>query len=137
MSDTYKEIEPWEYAGLKSYVAHEPQVKGYLEGYAAALADVMYRMTGESSCGKSYDPMKVKDGFMFSYAFDMKDGGRKHPLSDYDTIGDIQETLISETLDWVKDGPDKEIEFDQDNGFDIEAVLKSLTSREWKEWQNE
>lgn len=99
----FDEIKPHEYSNLKSYMAMEPQGKGYLEGYAKALSDVMWGMTGDSPCNKSYDPMLVQDGYMYSYTFDMKDGGRRHKLSDYKDFGEIKETLLYEALDWIID----------------------------------
>jgi hypothetical protein len=103
MESPFKDIYPYEYSGLRSYTAAEPQVKGYIEGYAAALADVMRYYTSDSSCGKHYDPMQISNGIMHSYAFDMKDGGRHHPLSDYKDVGDIKQTLLKEAVEWIDD----------------------------------
>ena len=47
--------------------------KDYLKGYAQALQDLMFKMTGENTCAKSYDPIDFSDGKIHSYAFDMKD----------------------------------------------------------------
>jgi len=72
----------------------------YLEGYAAALQDILRRITGENTCGKSYDPMMIDcDGtIMRSYAFNLNDGGRKHFVSDYESIDEICSTLKEETF---------------------------------------
>ena len=94
---------PYDYDDLPSHYVADPRVKGFVEGYAKALAAMMGSLTGDSPCGKSYDPLMVGEGELHSYAFDMKDGGRHHPLEDYDTVGDIMEILLKEALDWVKD----------------------------------
>jgi hypothetical protein len=77
-----------------------PKEAAYVEGYAAALQDVMQELTGSNTCDKSYDPLTVElqGTLMRSYAYDMKDGGREHPVSDYDSIEDICKTLSSEVL---------------------------------------
>lgn len=75
----------------------------FIEGYAMACADLMYKMAGDSPCSKSYDPMTIEGGAMHSYAFDMKDGGRHHQISDYKDVGEILHTLLDEALDWIKD----------------------------------
>ena len=74
-----------------------------IEGYALGLAHMMYRLDGDSPCGKSYDPMRIEHPHLaHSYAFDMKDGGRHHDLSDYKDIGEIMDVLLEEAIDWVK-----------------------------------
>lgn len=69
----------------------------YLKGYAQALQDFMFKMTGENTCGKSYDPISFSNGIIHSYAFNMKDGGRHHPLKDYKDIEEIKSLLLSDT----------------------------------------
>lgn len=75
----------------------------FIEGYAMALSDVIYHLTGESICGKSYDPMLIEGNTAHSYAFDMKDGGRHHDLSKYKNVGDILQTLLDETILTIKE----------------------------------
>lgn len=77
----------------------------YIEGYAAALQDIMMVMTGENGCSKSYDPMTVSaDGkTLHSYAFDLRDGGRHHPVSDYENIEDIKTQMLRETEVWLRE----------------------------------
>ena len=75
----------------------------YLKGYAQALQDIMLRMTGDNGCAKSYDPIDFSDGKIHSYAFDMKDGGRHHPLGDYKDIEDIKECMAKEAEEWLQD----------------------------------
>jgi hypothetical protein len=69
----------------------------FLEGYSAALQDIEYRMTGDNGCSKAYDPMKCEEEIMHSYAFNMKDGGRHHPVKDYEDLEDIKRILLNET----------------------------------------
>ena len=76
----------------------------YLKGYAQALQDIMRRMTGDNTCAKSYDPIDFSEGKIHSYAFDMKDGGRHHPLSDYKDLEDIKECMAKEAEEWLLDG---------------------------------
>jgi len=77
--------------------------KGYIEGYAAACVDILGKLTGEKMSHKIYDPLTVNlaDQIMRSYAFNMKDGGRSHPLSDYEDIEEVCDTLLQETFDVI------------------------------------
>ncbi len=78
-----------------------------LEGYALGLAHMMYRLNGDNPYSKGYNPMRVVHPHLaFSYAFDMKDGGLQHDLSDYKDIGEIMDVLLQEAVDWVR--PDEE-----------------------------
>jgi len=74
--------------------------KSLIEGYAAALQDIMKEITGANDCAKSYDPLTVSDDgkIMHSYAFDMKDGGRHHMVTQYKTVEDIKKTLLNEAV---------------------------------------
>jgi len=74
-----------------------------IEGYALALDHVIFKLTGESPSAKSYDPMRIEGNVMHSYAFNMKDGGRHHPVEDYQSVGEILDCLLSETIDYVKE----------------------------------
>jgi len=71
----------------------------YIEGYAAALVDLNFEITGEYPMGKSYDPMTVDGNTMHSYVFDMKDGGRHHPARDYKDLEEIKEVLLKEAAE--------------------------------------
>lgn len=73
---------------------------GFIEGFAAACASISAALTDYPDCGKSYDPMRVslERGMMHSYVFNMKDGGRGHPLVEYATFREIADVLIDETL---------------------------------------
>src|SRR4051794_13961263 len=82
---------------------------GFIEGYAAACEDIRRELTGEGGSGKSYDPMRVcldRDD-MDSYAFDMKDGGRHHPLSDYSDLQEVADVLLRETLAWIHEADEE------------------------------
>jgi hypothetical protein len=85
--------------------ALSPNESRYIEGYAAALQDIIMSLTGENGCAKSYDPMTVESSgeVMHSYAFYMCDGGRHHMVSDYVDIADIKETLLRESETWIRD----------------------------------
>jgi hypothetical protein len=76
-----------------------PDQQRFIEGYAAALQDLEYKITGDNSCSKSYDPMKCESEVMHSYAFNMKDGGRHHPVKDYENVREILDTLLDEATD--------------------------------------
>ena len=75
----------------------------YLKGYAQALQDIMLKLTGENTCGKSYDPIEFDNTYIHSYAFDLKDGGRHHPLSDYNSIEEITNIMLNESVKFIKD----------------------------------
>lgn len=76
----------------------------FIEGYAKALDDMMLAMTGDSPSAKSYDPMTIEGAVMHSYAFNMKDGGRHHPVTDYASVSEICGLLCDEAVDWVRNG---------------------------------
>ena len=84
---------------------------GFVEGFAAALERIYQWETGDHRSGKSYDPMTVSsDGMtMHSYAFDMKDGGRHHPVSDYESVDEIADVLFTETCVDIGDGNDEKV----------------------------
>ena len=73
--------------------------KHHLEGYALGLTDLVRKVTYNSMCSKSYDPMTIDDVEMHSYAFNLKDGGRHHPLSDYENIKEIKDLMLKEAAD--------------------------------------
>lgn len=76
----------------------------YLEGYAKALDSLIVKLTGSSYSAKRYDPLTVQDNgtIMASYAFDMKDGGRAHPVADYASFEEILEVLSNEAFVKIK-----------------------------------
>ena len=76
--------------------------KDYLRGYANALQHFMFKLTGDNSCGKHYDPIDFSEGKIHSYAFDLKDGGRHHPLSDYSSVNEITDLMLKEAEEWYK-----------------------------------
>jgi hypothetical protein len=77
--------------------------KQYLKGYARALQDIMTELTGDNTCGKHYDPIDFSDDKILSYAFDLKDGGRHHPLSDYDSVDEVCALMLKEIVEHCKD----------------------------------
>lgn len=82
---------------------------GFIEGFASACASMSYALCGYPDCGKSYDPMTVclRRGQMSSYVFNMKDGGRGHPLVDYASYREIADVLLAETIeDMTQDAAD-------------------------------
>ena len=74
----------------------------YLKGYAMAIQSIMAELTGENSCAKSYDPIQIDDDTIHSYAFDLKDGGRHHPLSDYNSLEEITDLMLEQGVQWCK-----------------------------------
>jgi len=74
------------------------QEQYYILGYAMALQDVLEKITGENNCAKRYDPITFESDYILSYAFDLKTGGRKHPLSDFQDIDDIANTMLEEVV---------------------------------------
>jgi hypothetical protein len=78
--------------------------KGYIEGYFRGLADLMSQLTGESPCSKHYDPATVDsyENMILSYAFDLKEGGRRHRLSLFSDRDDLLHTALDEAVEWIK-----------------------------------
>lgn len=78
---------------------------GYIEGFAAACDRMILNLTGDSFSGKSYDPATVdlRSATIHSYAFNLKDGGRHHPLADYESIAEICGFMANEALEAIKD----------------------------------
>jgi hypothetical protein len=87
----------------KNLEALTPSQQRFLEGYAAALQDLQLALTGDNFCSKHYDPMTCEATIIHSYAFNMKDGGRHHEVSDYESLEEIQKTLMEETLTAIKE----------------------------------
>ena len=74
-----------------------------IEGYALACTDLIWKLTGDSPCSKTYDPMVINGMKAHSYAFNMKDHGRHHDLTLYENVGEILEDLLKETTEWLED----------------------------------
>jgi len=92
--------------------------KDYIKGYAEALQDLMFKTTGSNTCGKWYDPVDFKDDFILSYAFNLKDGGRRHPLSDYKNVKEITDIMLKESFSDIKS--------------EIEIKYSKFTTMMWK-----
>ena len=73
----------------------------HLEGYAAALQDILYQLTGDNSNSKSYDPMKVDGETIHSYAFNLKSGGRHHRVGDFESVEEIKKIMLEEVAEEI------------------------------------
>ena len=73
----------------------------FIEGYAKALWDLSLAFDWIDVHRKSYDPMTIEDGTMHSYVFNMKDGGRHHPISQYKDKDEVCNILLEEAITWV------------------------------------
>lgn len=73
----------------------------FIEGYAAALWSLALVFDWVDGHCKSYDPMTIKSGTMHSYVFDMRDGVRHHPMSDYKDKEEICNVLLEEAITWI------------------------------------
>lgn len=80
-----------------------PETVGFMEGAAYMAAMLMTKLSGDSPSGKSYDPLTVDvdSGIMLSYAFDLKNGGRQHPLGDYEVVSEVVDCIFNEAVDWI------------------------------------
>lgn len=77
--------------------------KEFIKGYATALQDLMLKLTGSNGNSKDYDPCDFYDDeILHSYAFELKDGGRRHPLSDYKDIDEIKALMLYEAEEWCR-----------------------------------
>lgn len=75
----------------------------YLRGYATAMQDIMWSITGYNTMGKHYDPMSFTEDQILSYAFDLKNGNRSHPLCDFESVREITELMRKETKEFIQD----------------------------------
>lgn len=74
----------------------------HLEGYAAALQDILFELTGDNCNSKSYDPMKIDGETIHSYAFNLKSGGRHHDLSDFESVEELKKIMLEEIVYEIK-----------------------------------
>ncbi len=82
--------------------------KEFVRGYASALQDIMLKLTGTNGCSKSYDPCTFdNNNTLHSYAFDLKDGGRRHLLSNYKDVNELTQLMLKEAVEWCKSLPIK------------------------------
>jgi hypothetical protein len=77
--------------------------KYFLKGYAEAIQDMLYKLTCENTCAKSYDPIDFDKTTIHSYAFNLKDGGRHHPLSDYESVQEVCNLMVTEAEEIIKE----------------------------------
>lgn len=73
----------------------------FVEGYAAALWHLALAFNWVDDGCKSYDPMTIESETMHSYVFDMKDGGRHHPIAEYKNREEICNVLLEDAITWV------------------------------------
>ena len=66
------------------------------------MQDVLKVFTGDNGISKHYDPIDFDDTYIHSYAFDLRDGGRHHPLNDYKDICDLISVMLNEVCDEIK-----------------------------------
>lgn len=78
------------------------QEEQYIKGYAQALQDVLRELTGINGISKHYDPISFTDTDILSYAFNLKDGGRTHPLKDYADINELKKIMLNEVCEILK-----------------------------------
>ena len=111
----YDEVGPW--PGGKPFLSEvegpstgeslslTERQAGHIEGYAKALQDIQLAITGENTCAKSYDPATVKldEGRISSYAFDLISGHRGHPLKDFDSVEQISQLMLNEVTKRMRD----------------------------------
>ena len=73
---------------------------GHIEGYAAALQDIQLAITGENFSAKRYDPatVRLEEGRISSYAYNLLTGGRGHPLSDFDSVEQVTGLMLQEVI---------------------------------------
>ena len=84
--------------------------KDYLEGYAKALQDAMYIITGDNTSDKHYDPISFNEDVIYSYAYNFIKGGRKHPLKDFKSIEEIKFLMLKESVHYIIEDIENEIE---------------------------
>ena len=73
--------------------------RDFITGYATALQDIMFQITRDNKCAKSYDPCTIDDVYIRSYAYNLKDGGKHHPIQDYSSVEEITELMLKETTE--------------------------------------
>ena len=77
--------------------------QNYLRGYANALQDLMFKLTGDNTCSKSYDPIDFGNDVIHSYAFNFKNGCRRHPLKDFENMDEVKRLMLEEAYSWIDD----------------------------------
>lgn len=73
----------------------------FIEGYAAALWHLILAFDWMEGHCKTYDPMTIDGDTMHSHVFDMKNGGRHHPISDYKDKEEVCNVLLEEAITWA------------------------------------
>ena len=81
----------------------DPEFAAWLEGYAVGISHLQKKLTGENFCGKSYDPLTVDGLTLWSYAFDLRDSGRRHSATLYQDIGALCNEMLNEVAEDIDD----------------------------------
>ena len=78
---------------------------GHIEGYAAALQDIQARLTGGNWCAKRYDPatVEIDEGRIASYAYQLLNGSRIHPLSAFESMEQVTGLMLDEVFEEVRE----------------------------------
>jgi len=81
-----------------------PEQARHIEGYARGLQDALALVTGECTSSKPYDPMTIDldEGVIHSYAFNLKDGGRHRPLSDYSSPEELMTWMVKDFQEFLE-----------------------------------
>lgn len=80
------------------------QEQDIIEGYAIACQDLMYSLTGENTNGKHYDPIQFEEEYILSYAFDFKNGGRRHYYHEFRNVNEVIKLMREQAVKWIKEG---------------------------------
>ena len=67
-----------------------------------ALQRTMYELTGDNTCSKSYDPISFGDGLHSIIRFHLKNGGRRHELSEFANSGEIETLMLNQACEWIR-----------------------------------
>ena len=90
--------EAWinEYVSIDDLPFTPAQKEVALEWLAWQLSKILYGVSGEDFCGKTYDPLFIQGDTAHSYAFDLWDGGRHHK---FETLKQVEDGLVKETIE--------------------------------------
>jgi hypothetical protein len=71
-----------------------------LEWYARKIVVIYMQITKDYVCSKSYDPLIIEGNIAHSYAFDLEDGGRRHPFRD---LQHLEGMLTTEVVNMINE----------------------------------
>ena len=75
----------------------------YLKGYAEALQDILFELTGSNDNAKSYDPLDFRENYFLSYAYTLKSGARRHYLEEFVSKEEIKKLMLEEVSTLIKE----------------------------------